>query len=175
MNRGRVHAIVVVLMTCAVVSLGASPAVAAPRVFQGWTTLQNSARVSGDSLEVESAQGTLVLLPEVAPPSQRAWLLSDDPGLEVEGQFVRGQLFIDRVIAYFYPATADARGVPGVVTVMVVPENEPCGSGRGSPATAHITYDGETLSAAARTACQRARGLQEFTFTMHADKSTHAL
>jgi hypothetical protein len=175
----QVRTFVIALMAGAVILLAASPAGAIKPDFER-TKPHVSAHIdlevlADGTLVAEGGDGTLVLPPEIAPPSERTWLLSDVSGLKVEGEIVRGQLLIDRVIANFHPAAADARGVPGVITVMVMPQNEPCSSGPGNAATAYIVYDGETLTAAARTACQRARGHQDFNFIMHADKSTHAL
>jgi hypothetical protein len=149
--------LIVALMAGAVVLLVASPAQAIKPEFER-VKPHVSAHIdlgvlADGTLVAERGDGTLVLPPDVAPPSQRAWRLSDDPAPVVEGQIVRGQLFIDWLMAYFTPAAAGTRGVPGVVAVMVVPESEPCDSGRGSPATAEITYDGETLTAAVRISC----------------------
>jgi hypothetical protein len=117
----------------------------------------------------EGGDGTLVLPPDVAPPSQRAWRLSDDPAPVVEGKLNEfPQSYIDVVghtDAQFDPIRESARGepgsVPGVVAVVVVPDQpaEPCVSGPGSPATADITYDDgrgrvEVLTVAARIACR---------------------
>jgi hypothetical protein len=167
MHPGKVRAIVVALMASAVVLLAASPAGAIKPEFERtkphvFAHLDLGILADG-TLVAEGGNGTLVLPPEIAPPSQRAWLLSEDPSPTVEGQIVRGQLLIGWQMAYFYPAPADARGVQGVVTVMVVPDNEACSSGPGGPATAYITYDDgegrvENLTAAARTACHMKKG-----------------
>jgi len=167
MQLTRVHAIVVALMASAVVLLAASPAGAIKPEFERtkphvFAHIDLGVLTDG-TLVAEGGNGTLTLPPEIAPPSQRAWLLSDDPSPTVEGQIVRGQLLIDWVMAYFYPATAGARGVPGVVTVMVVSEHEACSSGPGGPATAYIAYDDgegrvENLTAEARGACHLNKG-----------------
>ena len=95
-------------------------------------------------------------------PPNRAWLLGGG-GIVVDGQVVRGQVFVKEMTAYLYPPAAGTRDVPGVVTVVIVPENESCGSGRGGSATAQITYeDGEgrveNLTAEARFASHLNKG-----------------
>lgn len=147
----RVRAIVVALTASAVVFLAASPAAALKPQFER-TKPHVAAYISlgvlaDGALEAEGAHGSLWLPPDVAPPSQRAWQLSDDPAPMVDGRVERGRLFIDRVTAYFDPARDGARGEPardpGAAMVVVEPAEpgEPCSLGRGIPATAQISYE----------------------------------
>lgn len=130
------------------------------------------ARADG-TLVVRRAHGALRLSPAIAPSSQRAWRVSEDEPPEIVGQRVNPVLIRELTI-HFSPVREPARAEPDrdspTATVVVVPEQRVCESGRGTPARAVITYDsgegrGTTLTAAARLACHESDGPNDYTTT----------